>query len=356
MDGAIDSGIDTSRLALLGIGDVEERVYCTLLKRRRAPAAVIADDLAITLDDATGLLEHLESLGLGTHLPESPKAYVAVEPELAIDALIKQHQRTLEQARTVVPTLAKTFAQASVDDAGQQLTLELINNRAHLESVLARMLESSCKEILSFQKAPVLVPATRSISAAAGARGIRRRTVSDESHLKLPGKLASLGEDIARGEEARTFSTLPFKMLIVDRSIAIITLESQRPDAPTLQIHRSALLEALCLLFEFVWGKATPIVTARHGEVKMRSDGNGHGIESAQALLPLLSAGLNDKAIAQELNISASTLNRRMGDLMSIYGARTRFQLGLQVARLNDVASQSSPVAHHSRVAHGMGS
>jgi sugar-specific transcriptional regulator TrmB len=340
MDGAHD--VDASPLALLGIGDVEERVYRALLKRHRASAAVIADDLAMTLDDATRLLEHLESLGLGTHTLESPRTYVAVEPELAIDALIKQRQRALEQARTVVPTLADAFAKASANHAGQQLTLELINTRAHLESVLSRMMESSSKEILSFQKAPVLVPATRFIGVAAGERGIRTRTVSDESHLKLPGKLATLVEDIARGEEARTFSTLPFKMMIVDRSIAIITLESQRPEAPTLLIHRSALLEALCLLFEFVWEKATPIVTTRDGEVKVGPDGNGHAIESAKTLIPLLSAGLNDKAIAQELNISASTLNRRIGDLMSVYDARTRFQLGLQVARLNDMPPAGS--------------
>ena len=82
---------------------------------------------------------------------------------------------------------------------------------------------------------------------------------------------------------------------------------------------------------------ATPIVTTRDGEVRVGPDGNGHAIESAKALIPLLSAGLNDKAIAQELNISASTLNRRIGDLMSIYAVRTRFQLGLQIARMNDV-------------------
>lgn len=335
MDGAVAHDIGAGPLALLGIDDAEERVYRALLKRHGASAAIIADDLAISLDDATRLLEHLESLGLGTHTLESPRTYVSVEPELAIDALIKQRQRKLEQARTVVPTLADAFARASANHAGQHLTLELINTRAHLESVLSRMMESSCEEILSFQKAPVLVPVTRSIGVAAGARGIRRRTVSDESHLKLPGKLATLVEDIARGEEARTFSTLPFKMMIVDRSVAIITLESQRPEAPTLQVHRSALLEALCLLFEFVWEKATPIVPTRDGEVKVRSDGNGH--DSAKALIPLLSAGLNDKAIAQELNISASTLNRRIGDLMSIYAVRTRFQLGLQIARMNDV-------------------
>jgi len=337
MDGA--RGIDASPLALLGIGDVEERVYRTLLKRRRAPAAVIADDLEISPDEATRLLEHLESLGLGTHLPESPKAYVAVEPELAIDALIKQRQHALEQARKVVPILARTFAQATVDHADQQPVIESVTNRAHLRHLLAQLHQSSRTDLMVFQKGPVIVPGDQFIGDTVTEALVR--TVSDESYLAAPGGLEGLYKDMARGEQARTFSRLPFKMVIADKRTALINLDAQDPDAPKIVIHRSTLLEALCLLFEFVWEKATPIVTARDGEVKMKSDGNGHGSESVQALIPLLSAGLNDKAIAQELNISASTLNRRMGDLMSIYDARTRFQLGLQVARLNDAASQS---------------
>lgn len=339
MDGA--HGIDASPLALLGIDDVAERVYHALLKRHRASAAVIAGDLAMTSDDATSLLEHLESLGLGTHTLESPRTYVSVEPELAIDALIKQRQRTLEQARTVVPTLAKAFAHASLDHAGQQPAIELITDRAQLGQVLVQMYQSAQTELVAFQKVPIILPSTQITSETSTEAVVR--TISDESFLEAPGVLELLRNDMAHGEQARTFSRLPFKMMIADRRIAVITLDAQDPEAPTLLIHRSTLLEALCLLFEFVWEKATPVVAARDGEVKVRSESTGHGIESAKALLPLLSAGLNDKAIAQELNISASTLNRRIGDLMSIYDARTRFQLGLQVARLNDVPPDGSP-------------
>lgn len=339
MDGA--QGIDASPLALLGIGDVEEHVYRALLKRHRASAAVIADDLAITVDEATRLLEHLESLGLGTHTLESPRTYVSVEPELAIDALIKQRQRTLEQARTIVPVLAKAFAQASLDHPGQQPAIELITDRAQLGQVLVQMYQSAQTELVAFQKAPIILPSPQITSETATAAVVR--TISDESFLEAPGVLELLRNDMAHGEQARTFSRLPFKMMIADRRVAVITLDAQDPEAPTLLIHRSTLLEALCLLFEFVWEKATPVVAARDGEVKVRSESTGHAVESAKALLPLLSAGLNDKAIAQEMNISASTLNRRIGDLMSIYDARTRFQLGLQVARLNDIASRSIP-------------
>lgn len=337
MDGAAH-GVDASPLALLGIGDLEERVYRALLKRHGASAAVIAGELAMTLDDATRALEHLDSLGLVTHTPEVPKTYVTVEPELAIDALIKQRQRALEQARTVVPTLAQAFAHASADHAGQQPVIELITNRAHLGQVLVQMYQSAQTELVAFQKVPVILPSTQLTGETATEAVVR--TISDESFLEVPGVLELMRQDMARGEQARTFSSLPFKMMIADKRTAVITLDAQDPQAPTLLIHRSTLLEALCLLFEFVWEKATPVVAARDGEVKVRMESTGHGIESAKALLPLLSAGLNDKAIAQELNISASTLNRRIGDLMSIYDARTRFQLGLQVARLNDVASR----------------
>ncbi|WIG55883.1 MAG: hypothetical protein OJF61_001671 [Rhodanobacteraceae bacterium] len=334
MDGARDT--DASPLALLGIGDLEERVYRTLLERRRASAADVANELAISPDDAAGLLEHLESLGLATHLPESPKAYVAVEPELAIDALIKQRQHSLEQARKAVPILAKAFAQATVEHAERQPVIESVTNRAHLRHLLAQLHQSSRTDLMVFQKGPVIVPGDQFMGDAITETSIR--TVSDESYLEAPGGLEALYKDMARGEQARTFSRLPFKMVIADKRTALINLDAQDPDAPKILIHRSTLLEALCLLFEFVWEKATPIVTARDGELKLKPDIHRHGSESVQALIPLLSAGLNDKAIAQKLNISASTLNRRMGDLMSLYGARTRFQLGLQVARMDDAA------------------
>jgi predicted transcriptional regulator len=335
MDGTVHD-IDASPLALLGIGDVEERVYRALLKRHRASAAEIAGDLAMAPDDAARSLEHLESLGLAVHTPEAPHTYISAEPELAIDALIKQRQRTLEDVRKVVPTFANAFAQAAIVHADQQPVIEPVTDRAHLRHLLTQLNQSSRTDLMVFQKGPVIVPGDQFMGGTVTEALVR--TVSDKSYLEAPGGLEGLYKDMARGEQARTFSMLPFKMVIADKRTALINLDAEDPDAPKILIHRSTLLEALCLLFEFVWEKATPVVAARDGEVKIRSEGAGHGIESAKALLPLLSMGLNDKAIAQELNISASTLNRRIGDLMSIYDARTRFQLGLQVARLNDAA------------------
>jgi DNA-binding NarL/FixJ family response regulator len=60
-------------------------------------------------------------------------------------------------------------------------------------------------------------------------------------------------------------------------------------------------------------------------------------------LISLLAAGLNDKAIAYELGISASTLTRRITEIMHRLDAETRFQLGWLAARHEFMAGHSPP-------------
>lgn len=111
-------------------------------------------------------------------------------------------------------------------------------------------------------------------------------------------------------------------------------------EAETARTKLEILLEVLCLLFDSVGEDATPILSNPDGEVKRRMPSNVHSTDWANSLITLLSAGLDDKAIARKLDVSSSTLGRRIRNLMSIYGVHTRFQLGLQIARSNAVAPQ----------------
>lgn len=341
MDSTNDRDVAIRPLELLGISDTEELVYRALLERHKACSTRIAADLGIDEQEAGDVLEDLENMGLATHMPETPKVYIAVEPELAIDALIKQRQRTLEHARVSVPALMSAFSRTSAQD-GEQPILELITNRTYLGAVLDQMYKSFQSEILLFQKAPILVPSARMDHMLPLSGQVR--SISDKSLVESSDTLANLLEDVALGEQARTVPTLPFKMMIVDRRTAVMTLEGQNPETTsTLLIHRGALLEALCQLFEFVWETATPVFAVRDGKVQPGPQFGEHWLESTKALIPLMAAGLNDKAITQELHISASTLNRRVADLMKMLGARTRFQLGVQLAQ--KVAESSQPTS-----------
>lgn len=338
MDSTNDRVVAARPLGLLGISDTEERVYRILLERHRACSTMVATDLGLTEQESAALLDDLEIMGLATHMPETPKVYVAVEPELAIDALIRQRQRALEQARASVPALMQAFSSRPAAHDAQPI-LELITNRDHLRVVIDQMYGSFRSEMLLFQKLPILAPSSRLDGVLPP--GAQIRSISDRASVESLDTLARMLEDVALGEQARTVPSLPFKMMIVDRRTAVMTLDGQSPETTsTLLIHRGALVEALCQLFEFVWEKATPVFTVRDGKVEPAPQFGEHWMESTKALIPLMAAGLNDKAITQELHISASTLNRRVADLMKMLGARTRFQLGVHLAQKVTKSSQ----------------
>ena len=326
MDAAVGRYSATRPLELLGISVIEERAYRILLERHTATVADVAACLETTGRVARRLLADLEALGLATHTPKVPRVYVAAPPEFAVAALVKQKQAMLERVRVAIPDLEAYSARSSHAD-GQEPVLELIESRAHLGAVLGQLYESYRSDVMCFQRAPTLAPTVMPPQTLRS--GVRVRTVSDNSLLEAPGALERIKDDVARGEQARMQPALPFKMMIFDRRAAVISLDGDRPEnAPTLLIHGGALLNALCLLFEFVWERATPIMLARGNA---RTD-KGDDDEFAAALIPLLSTGLNDKAIAAELGISSATLNRRMSELMRKTGTRTRFQLGWHAA------------------------
>jgi predicted transcriptional regulator len=328
MDAAVDRFAATRPLELLGISVIEERAYRILLERHTATVADIASSLEITRGVARRLLADLEALGLATHTPKVPRVYVAAPPEFAVAALVKQRQAMLERVRIAIPDLEAHSARSNHAE-GQEPVLELIESRAHLGAVLAQLYESYRSDVMCFQRAPILAPAV--LPPQIPRAGVRVRTISDNSLLETPGAFERIREDVARGEQARMQPALPFKMMIFDRRAAVISLDGDSPEnAPTLLIHGGALLKALCLLFEFVWERATPIMVGRANARAEKIDGSES--EVADALIPLLSAGLNDKAIAAELGISSATLNRRMSELMRKTGTRTRFQLGWHAA------------------------
>lgn len=330
MDTAASRNSVARPLALLGISDEGECAYRLLLERHKATASAIADDLRISLRRARKLLAELETFGLATHTPRVPRVYVAAPAEFAVTALVRRQQADLEQVRVAIPELEAHAGRAN-HSPRQEPVLELITSRAHVNVVLTQMYDSFRKEALCFRRAPAL--AAPAVSATRRRTNARVRSVSDTTVLDAPGTLSEIRKDVGRGEQARMLPSLPFSMVIFDRRAAVVALDGRKAEnGATLLVHRSPLLDALCALFEFVWEHATPILFGHADRAKPSNDSGAHADGLAEALIPLLAAGLNDKAIAQELGVSSATLNRRMAELMRANHTRSRFQLGWHAA------------------------
>jgi len=312
----------------LGIDELEERAYRALLTQGIATAKEIAVTLALTPRRAQLLLDGIESKGLASHSPERPRRYIAVPPELAIEALVGQRQVVLERARSTIPELKRQAASSKSAKAPEQ-PVEVITNPAALGQILAQLRQTVQEEVIGFQRAPWLY--SKDAKRPEMRPGVRRRSISDAGYIALPGALVKLRSEVEGGEEARIFPVLPIKMFAVDRRIALIPLSVANQGGATLLVRAPSLLDALYELFEMTWSRATPIAFTRTGAMEEgRPDMSTS--EAAAQMIPLLAAGLNDKAIIHETGISIATLNRRVVELMRRFNTRTRFQLGWRAA------------------------
>lgn len=325
----IRSGTDVQRpLEPLGINDLEERTYKALLSHGMGTAKEIAHALSLSSHKAQQLLDGLETKGLASHSPELPRRYIAVPPELAIEALIGQRQVILERARSTIPDL-KRHAAASTRAKAPEQPVELITSRAAIGQILMQLRQTVQFDVFGFQRAPWLYRAD--VKRPETRPGVRVRSVSDAGYLALPGALPALQREVENGEEARVFPTLPIKMYVVDRRVALIPLNVADQDGPTLLVRAPSLLDALHELFEMTWDRATPVTFTRSGALEVGKP-DAQLSEASEQLIPLLAAGLNDKAIVYETGISIATLNRRVAELMRRFDTRTRFQLGWRAA------------------------
>ncbi|HEY0199318.1 MAG TPA: helix-turn-helix domain-containing protein [Rhodanobacter sp.] len=313
-------------LEALGISEMEERTYRALLANRMATADDIANLISLPLQQTQQLLDYIEIKGMATHSPERPPRYIAAPPELAVEALASRRQADIERARLTIPEL-KEQAGSAAEPTNREQIVEVITNRAALGQILMQLHQTLQTEAFGFQRAPMLTNARQETMRP----GIRIRSVSDTSYLDLPGAVESLRLVTAMGEEARIFPTLPVKMFVADRRIGVIPLNAADPNGAILLVRPSALLDALCSLFDLIWERATPIGFSRTGQLEMGAPAPRLS-EAAEQLIPLLAAGLNDKAIAHEAGISDTTLTRRVSELMKRFDARTRFQLGWSAA------------------------
>ena len=329
--------IESRALETLGIGADEERAYRLLLSKPASSAHDLSPTLGLTARKMQRVLDALAAKGFATHSAERPRRYRAVQPEFAVEAIVNLRQVELERARAVIPDLGKHAAGArDVTDPGD--VVELVPSRDAERRIFNQAQSLARDEVVTLVRPPMRITRLDTPfeqdqyhQTNARARGVRYRSIVDTNYLALPGAPSRVREESESGEEIRVYPALPLKIAIFDRRVAFIPLDPQQPEGATLLVRSSALLDALYALFEKLWEQSTPIAFTTNGMPKDLKPAARWSNE-ASTLLPLLAAGLNDKAIAHELDVSSATLNRRIAELMKRLGTRTRFQLGWRAA------------------------
>jgi len=322
-------------LSSLGIESSEETVYRELLITHGAKAAELSARLRMPQFAVEFALQGLERKGLASRSPYATPTFLAVPPDVAIEALIAQRQSELHRARATVAELRDLARSQRVKREHDERVAEILSEET-ISKVFPEIMTAARDEIICFERLPMLVwdamPNDAELQCLA--RGVRIRIIADSAMLKVPRHLQRLRSAVQAGETYRVFSGLPLKMVIVDRAVGIVPVTTSPSGSSHLLVRSSPLLQAFCDIFDVFWRVAAPFSVGEDEDA---------GQDDADTLLPLLAAGLNDKAIEQELRISRRTLTRRVADLMRQHGAATRFQFGWLTAKSQPIASKRRP-------------
>lgn len=316
-------------LVSLGLTEESDRLYRVILKRPDLSVAEAAAELGLTQDEVREELEELTRLSLLAPSWKIDGHLRVVNPKAALDSLIAhqqaelaQRQRSLAASQAAVGALLSQYAELNPGRTGYEAERFL-----GVEAVRAKLTELSAgvrHESITLQ--PGRLPngqfkASEPITAEMLGRGVRVRSVYQDSIRNDPGNTEHARWLTEQGGELRTAPTLPMRMVIIDREQALVPIDPEDSALGAVLLREPGAVAAFCALFQAVWATATPF-----GEPPRRSldDPGSH----PRVLLRLLAQGYTDEAAARRLGISLRSERRLISELMEKLDAQSRFQLG----------------------------
>lgn len=313
----------------IGLTVEQEEVYLGMLAHPPRPMdEIAAAHPERSPGNTAAIVASLVGIGLATELAGTPKRFLATAPDVAIEGLARARIDQAERVRQTVPALMEQLWVAQ-DRAASADFIEVLTSEAAFVRRWGQLMRTASHEVRGFDrppyyKDPTLEPNPEELERLS--EGVVCRAIYAQSAVEMPGRWADIEAGIAAGEQARVLPDLPAKLVLYDDTTATLSMQSD-PSGPisVIIVHRSPLLDALSALFEAYWERAIPI--AIDSAVSAASDAR------EEQLVRLLAAGMGDDAIQRALGVSASTVHRRVHDLMRRLGARTRFQAGYQLAR-----------------------
>jgi DNA-binding CsgD family transcriptional regulator len=293
-------------------------------------ATEVSGALGVSVGKATRVIASLEAKGLVARSGTAIDHVVASPPDIALGALIVEHQEGIRQAELEMRALRERYLAASSSRAEQ--VVDVVRGREAVRQRFNQLQRGARREVLEFVKGDVVAVSVEENveEEAAISRGVTYRFLLERQTLERPGLMAAVSESIRDGVELRVTRELPIRLIVVDREIAMIPLAGATDDQSggALLLRAGGLLDLAVSLFEVKWRDATRLDAVVDGAV----EGSELSARERQILL-MLNAGLTDRTVATRLGLSARTVQRYVADMMERAEVDTRLQLGVQATR-----------------------
>lgn len=325
----------TNVLESVGLKAKDQDVYRALLLHPEWGIGDIEQNLSLPEEAVRAALDRLAELSL-LRPSSGPERFIAGNPEVELNPLLERLEAELDERRArlsrdraLVAALTAEYTNLRMQ-AGSQ-GVEHIDSLDNVRIRLHELARQATSEVRAFMPGGALSAAAqeaaRPLDEQTLARGVRMQTVYLDSVRNDGATVEYATWFTERGGQIRTVPSLPMRLILCDRSVAVIPVNQEASQEGAFVLHLSSVVGALNHLFELVWERAAPL-----GETPA-PDCEGPS-ERDLTLLKMLRDGLTDEGIARKLGVSIRTVRRLMADLLKRLNAQSRFQAGMEAVRL----------------------
>ncbi|MGW0749034.1 helix-turn-helix domain-containing protein [Streptomyces sp. NPDC002587] len=313
-------------LGAIGLDEGQESAYRALVALGAVEVPDLAHRLTLPVPQTERALRHLERQGLAAQSSARPGRWVAAPPGVALGALLTRQRQELEQAELAAARLAEEYRAEAAEPVVHDL-VEVVQGASAVAHRFRQVQLGAVEEVCALVTGrPQGVPGTDDEAQdRVSARGVEHRVVIEREVLSTPSGMREASTALARGERVRVTGEVPTRLVIADRSLAMVPLTAAGAEPSALVVHASGLLESLMGLFEAVWRESLPLRLGASGSPE-ESDGAPDATDLE--VLTLLLAGMTDASVAKHLELGLRTVQRRVKGLMELSGVTTRLQLG----------------------------
>jgi DNA-binding CsgD family transcriptional regulator len=321
--------VDTDRELLFA-------VYREVLTDPRWSPAGLSQSLGVSEERLEAAVRVLLELGWLTESGSPGSGVSASSPEAALSRVLAAEERSAERRLADIHFVSDTVRRL-VDELTAQQSRRV--NLAHAEVLtgpdeVGTALEDAALmvryEVLSMHPGPVLDADSLTDGLRrdkeALSRGVSMRSIHLAAMTRTPHAAAHLDTLRSSGAQVRLAPVVPFRLIIIDDSLAFTGGGDDRGGVSALVTRGPAIIQLLRKVFEFCWLSATPMFPPGIGDPVELS-------EQQRWILRMLDTGAKDEAVARELGVSVRTFRRLMADLMQKLEVTSRFQAGAQARR-----------------------
>lgn len=312
-------------------------VYRALLASGPVTAAELERRLGMSagrVADALSELSAAAAVVIGASPAGRAAVWQPVPPGRVLADLRRQRAATLRAAATrahgTAPEsagLARTLlAEPTVlDDGIRHLTTRSLTRvrLAQLNAVVRHEhLAMTPETTFDAESARSAVPMDRMVLR----RGARMRVLGSADPA-LPDPLVQYGREPGESSpEYRENATMPMKLIVVDRTVALFPVEPTDLERGYLEVSRRSVVTELVTLFERHWESADAAKEPALPHIVLGP--------RERALIALLAEGHSDASAARALRISRRSVSYSLRSLMDVLGVENRFQLGLALGAI----------------------